>query len=613
MKNNLSKPGNYSFVRKLNLNKILLRTGFLFLIYGTALLNAGAASESPDTLNEKAFQNIGPDERVVMITDRSLYLCGENIVFIAFTYDGKMALPVPMSSILYVEFYGQDNRVISQEKFVMKNGRVSGSVNIPRDIATDFYHIRAYTNYMKNFGYQQFFTRRLKIVNPFKNSSGIKLLQGHGINNTNEEDSLNCTLNIPLEKFKIEVSTDKMSYGNRENVDVLINCRNKDGIPVKSNLIVFASLSGEELDKTEKYSELIPLTPNDSVGKGLKNIRLDYLPEISGDIVAGKLVYKDGKPAAGIEVLQSFTGSSTCLESSITDRNGGFYFLINDQKNKGDLIYEVNNPKNSISIIPDEEFYSGFPQIQKENISFSKDEIDLIYRQFINVQVTDAYMADDKIPAETQGKSDYAFYGSLFDEYRFTEFAKLPNMKEFIFEFITGVVLSKEGKQDVIEIFDKENFTKIGPHPLMVMDGVPVGESSVITNLPPEKVESVRVVRNKYFYKNKVWDGIMDIITYSKDASSFVLPEGTSRFNFLHAKEENINIEPVLMPADSGRIPLYRDLLYWNSNIYTDDEGKSHASFLTPDNSGNFTIQCFSLTEDGLTGAGNVTIKVGKN
>ncbi len=769
--------------------------------YFSALAQPGI--KSFNDLNAATFSKSLPDERVLINTDREIYLCGESIVFEAFIYDGNWFLPVIMSSVLYVEFYNQDNLVISRGKYFMKNGRCSGTISIPRDISSNIYYIRAYTNYMKNFGVQQFFTQKLKIVNPFLNNAvysvpsswqpvascqifpkggnlveGIKStvgcrftdLNGKGArviarvrdmnNNTitsfrtykngfasfeitplaganyyiealsdtiklvtplpkplrsgltfsvdtltaellrikiTSTDNTNFPVKLdawhggfvypltdtlintaglyeistrripvglinlelinsegkslanrliylnPFEKFKIDLKTDRESYGSREKVEVIISTRNNEGLPVKTNLILLSGLSqnvykendkaypdaglmGQELKQIyfsdndlivnacsdKKLLDLILLSTHMPFQKSSGANTLKYLPEIDGDIISGRLVYNDNQPANGIEVVQSFTGKTSWIESSKTDINGNFYFLTNMKNNKGDLILKVQNADRQISIIPDDEFSGDFPPANREILRLTEDEIELISKQFINIQVDDAFSVEKKDKTGKTDQEGYAFYGKEYVEYKFPDYLKLPNMKEFIFEVIEGVILSKENKKELIDILEESTLKKIGPHPLIIIDGVPVTESSIVTELPSEKVQNIRVVRHKYFYKDQIFDGILDISTYSQDASSFVLPRGTFRYNFIHSNEENIIIEPGFSLDNVGRIPLYKNLLYWNPNVTTDKDGLARISFYTPDNTGTFIIRCFGLTPEGLAGSGSVVIRVGK-
>jgi len=143
-------------------------------------------------LNEFIIQ-----ERVLLIPDQDFYLAGENINFYALTIDAALQIPVDLSAILYVELLDQDNSVVNSTKILLKNGEAINSLSLPRQLKTGFYHIRAYTNYMKNFGPGTFFMKRMKIVNPF-----------YAIDYGNSN-------NVFTEKFNLKVVVEggKMIYG----------------------------------------------------------------------------------------------------------------------------------------------------------------------------------------------------------------------------------------------------------------------------------------------------------------------------------------------------------------------------------------------------------------
>lgn len=106
-------------------------------------------------------------ERVLLIFDQDFYLAGEELNFFAMTLDAGLQIPYAFSSILYLELYDQDNTVIAAKKVLLNKGEAINALDLPRETKTGYYYIRAYTNYMKNFGPSVFFTKRLKIVNPF--------------------------------------------------------------------------------------------------------------------------------------------------------------------------------------------------------------------------------------------------------------------------------------------------------------------------------------------------------------------------------------------------------------------------------------------------------------
>lgn len=145
----------------MNTKKIFWTVLFLFV----KIVGYGQSDPGLKLLTSAAGFKV--QERVVLMTDQDLYLAGEPLHFMALTFDAGLKIPVVFSSVLYVEFYNQDFSVIDAKKFLLKNGEGIYSLTLPRQLETGYYYIRAYTNYMKNFGPAAFFTKRLKVVNPF--------------------------------------------------------------------------------------------------------------------------------------------------------------------------------------------------------------------------------------------------------------------------------------------------------------------------------------------------------------------------------------------------------------------------------------------------------------
>jgi hypothetical protein len=580
---------------------------FLFLISGSAGFSREKIKPADSQHNDQSERNI-PDERVLLVTDRTLYICGENIVFEAFTYEGYWRLPLVLSSVLYVELYDVDNTVVAKGKYILGNGKCAGNLSIPRDCRSGIFSIRAYTNFMKNFGLHQFFVSNMKIVNPFLGSSGFQSLQQE--NRSNE--SLLEISGDTSDYLKISIGTDRNEYGARDKIKVSVKVTDNGGRPVKADLSVISALS-ENVVSDHNPAEIPFNGPAREAEIPFKISEIQYLPEIKGDIISGRAVYADNQPAAGIKVLQSFTGKSSWIESSVTDNKGRFYFTIENEKNRGNLILKSGNGERKISLIPDDEFFNDFPPPRKEILSLTENEINLISKLFVNVQVNDAYSEIIRKKTDKTKETGSAFYGIDCQVYKFPDYLELPNMREFIFEVIQGVVYSRENRRDVLSILEENGFRKIGPDPLFIIDGVPVDDPSSVLGFPTDKVESIRVVRNKYLYKNQSFDGILDLVTYKGDASALELPGGTFRYSYVHAVKGEVKTEPEILSDVAGRIPVYRNLLYSNPDITTDENGYADFTFSAPDNSGTFEIRCLGFSPGGLFGSESVRIIVRQN
>lgn len=104
-------------------------------------------------------------EEVSLITDRQLYLSGEKIWFSANCSVSSFSVDKQMSNVLYVELY-QGQQAVVQKKFQIIEGAVQGMIEIPEEIHSANYYLRAYTQYMRNFLADTYFTTLLSIVNP---------------------------------------------------------------------------------------------------------------------------------------------------------------------------------------------------------------------------------------------------------------------------------------------------------------------------------------------------------------------------------------------------------------------------------------------------------------
>ena len=106
-------------------------------------------------------------EKILLETDREIYMAGEIINISCFTYEPLLQKTLELSKIVYVEFFTSRNLIIDQIKIEMDESHGSGFIEIPKRLLSGKYYLRAYTNNMKNFGYEGFAYSSLTILNPF--------------------------------------------------------------------------------------------------------------------------------------------------------------------------------------------------------------------------------------------------------------------------------------------------------------------------------------------------------------------------------------------------------------------------------------------------------------
>ncbi len=104
-------------------------------------------------------------EKVYLQVDRDIYYAGDDIWFKAYLIDALDRLLTDHSSNLHVELISPSLKIISDRIIRLDNGLGNGDFKLPDDIRSGRYRIRAYTNYMRNFSDQLFFTKEITVIN----------------------------------------------------------------------------------------------------------------------------------------------------------------------------------------------------------------------------------------------------------------------------------------------------------------------------------------------------------------------------------------------------------------------------------------------------------------
>ena len=110
------------------------------------------------------YQVAFPSEKVFLHLDRPYYSAGETVWFKAYLVDGTNHGVDSASGVLYVELLDAEARQVVQTKTLrVENGYAAGDFLLADTLATGHYQLRAYTNYMRNFGEEFLFTQDFRV------------------------------------------------------------------------------------------------------------------------------------------------------------------------------------------------------------------------------------------------------------------------------------------------------------------------------------------------------------------------------------------------------------------------------------------------------------------
>lgn len=138
---------------------------------GQFVSNPSAAypsAQSTDTL--PALRNhplVAGTESVIMITDRETYIAGENVWFyMNARISGTNKLPRSLAG--YAEILNPAGMPVAQSRVLLDgSGTGNGLLSLPDSVSSGDYVLRGYTRAMTSLGPEYFFTRVIRVFNPY--------------------------------------------------------------------------------------------------------------------------------------------------------------------------------------------------------------------------------------------------------------------------------------------------------------------------------------------------------------------------------------------------------------------------------------------------------------
>ncbi|MBK7713764.1 MAG: hypothetical protein IPJ37_24690 [Bacteroidales bacterium] len=351
--------------------------------------------------NDLAGQNISgldplkcPSERIVLHLSQDSPFAGE-ILWFRVNCTSPVFPAVEISSVAFVELVSPENTSVIRKKILLDHGVGDGELNIPPDLHTGLYYVIAYTSWMKNFGESVFFRKAVAIVNP---DQPYKLAAG-------SSDSARIqNINQTQDKYSsgLILKTDKPLYSSREKVTVTIKLADSDTKMISAN--VSLSVSRKEPQMVLAVSHTIQ-EPHSSITEDKL-----WLPDHKGIRLSGNLSDATGNGVSEARLIMSVPGPGTDLESSITNENGDFSFLLSPETGDKEII--ITLPSSEMKLSLEEPFWNGFRKMPDDQIlEISTKMIPHLRDKFIHIQLQNRFRNDfyEKIPSFISRNDTTAF------------------------------------------------------------------------------------------------------------------------------------------------------------------------------------------------------------
>ena len=150
--------------------KNTMQVCFIGIVVMLSSVYASAQNAATDPLLQQfdSYRQAVLQEKLFLHTDKNSYLSGEICWFKIYNVDAAFNRPLSLSKLAYTEVLDKNNKPVLQAKITLKDGDGNGSLQLPVTLPSGRYKLRAYTNWMKNFGTDYFFEKALTIINPKK-------------------------------------------------------------------------------------------------------------------------------------------------------------------------------------------------------------------------------------------------------------------------------------------------------------------------------------------------------------------------------------------------------------------------------------------------------------
>ncbi len=494
---------------------------------------------------------------------------------------------VELSRMAYIELVNDDNASVIREKILLTHGEGRGEMMIPADFKTGIYHVLAYTNWMKNFGEGAFFQEALTIINPDEQ------LQLPAVDTLAPETPQAVELPAGDPYPFVTVSTDKSMYATREQVTVNIrDTRDTGGI---YSVAVYRKSPGliRGGEKTGFPEEI--RQPD----------QISYLPDYLGVRLSGHLVSASGTPVTDENVILSYPGPGTGINSTTTDKDGEFNFLLQPGEGDKDVVFTLPGPGDRLTL--DESFWNGFRDppppaelsTDSASVEFLKERFALIQlqRRFKSPNFRKDSKADSITPNE-----NLTFYTNPGLKIRSADYIRLDSLAEYFWELVPPARFIQRKDECSIEVINPTTFFPLEDKPGIFVDGVLYPDCHQIAGIPVDDLDEIAVVDHTYYYRDFTFGGIVDIHTKQARFNDVKLMPGMIRVMYPMGaipQYDYVSGGVSAAPA-STRKPDLRYLLCWEPEVtLSEGEHGTTLHFSTSDISGEYVISVVGLTGDG--------------
>lgn len=516
-----------------------------------------------------------PVERIFVVTDRSVYIAGDEVGCSLFVFDTKTGKHSDYSAISYLELVSTEGTV-ETVKIGLMNGRGAGNFRIPVTVPTGNYRLLAYTalNANEEGNAWMLGAKTLSVFNTTSTAripGGVTLEEetdylAHKSNKQPSQGHLSFTTSnrvVSGEAFTLNI------YNGGKKADVAVSIYAQDAIlpPQNPSMSVF-------LDKVKES------VPEGNIGKNTRPLRL---PEYEGEIVYAAVEGLAGKQ------LDSLSGIAVATLSSAGSPTDVYVGKVGD---KGRLVFFTNNIYGNRELVCELKAESGYISLVDPFLHPAVSEVEplllsrAIYSDIIRRKAAlNNFLQTDTLVTFLPRRQDFLLEDLKHTRYHLNDYKRFPSFQEVIVEITRELRIRTVHGHHELQIIaaDAVNSKKVAYDNILVMlDGVVISDLSLLENMDAMLLEDIDIYAQTIALGSLSYNGVVNFITRKNYVKALQFSSNVRVIDFQGASY------PVAYLGQPAQGLDYRQLLYWHPLLTLEESTSYKISLVAPAYSGTF-------------------------
>jgi hypothetical protein len=175
-----------SLIKQLNVRWLLAG---LFVFLSVTVRSYGQQTNGIRRINSfvDSLTKTFPVEKLYLQTDKPMYNSGDTLWLKGYLFEATNLTPFTKSGLVYIDLIDKDNNIVKRMLFQVGSGLFRGAIPLDKEeLPAGDFTLRAYTNWMRNWGIDYVFTKKLFLVNTGSQVPGGGPAKASGIITAND-------------------------------------------------------------------------------------------------------------------------------------------------------------------------------------------------------------------------------------------------------------------------------------------------------------------------------------------------------------------------------------------------------------------------------------------